>query len=66
MAEVLVIYYSRSGATAELARQVCRGVEAVPGGRARLRTVPPVSAASERGTATGADERCAVREPGGS
>ena len=47
MAEVLVIYYSRSGATAELARQVCRGVEAVPGGRARLRTVPPVSAASE-------------------
>src|SRR5271170_3597084 len=47
MAEVLVLYYSRSGATAELARQVCRGVEAVPGGSARLRTVPPVSAASE-------------------
>jgi NAD(P)H dehydrogenase (quinone) len=47
MAEVLVLYYSRSGATAELARQVCRGVEAVPGASARLRTVPPVSAASE-------------------
>jgi NAD(P)H dehydrogenase (quinone) len=47
MAEVLVLYYSRGGATAELARQVCRGVEAVPGARARLRTVPAVSAASE-------------------
>ncbi len=43
MAEVLVLYYSRSGATAELARQVCRGVESVPGASARLRTVPPVS-----------------------
>ena len=48
MAEVLVLYYSRTGATAELARQVCRGVEAVPGASARLRTVPPVSAESER------------------
>jgi NAD(P)H dehydrogenase (quinone) len=47
VAEVLVLYYSRTGATAELARQVCRGVEAVPGAKARLRTVPPVAAASE-------------------
>jgi len=47
MAEVLVLYYSRSGATAELARHVCRGVEAVAGAAARLRTVPPVSAGSE-------------------
>jgi NAD(P)H dehydrogenase (quinone) len=47
MAEILVLYYSRSGATAELARQVCRGVEAVAGASARLRTVPPVTAASE-------------------
>jgi NAD(P)H dehydrogenase (quinone) len=47
MAEILVLYYSRSGATAELARQVCRGVESVPGASARLRTVPAVSAASE-------------------
>jgi NAD(P)H dehydrogenase (quinone) len=47
MAEVLVLYYSRGGATAELARQVCRGVESVPGASARLRTVPAVSAASE-------------------
>jgi len=48
MAQVLVLYYSRSGATAELARQVCRGVETVGGASARLRTVPPVSAESER------------------
>jgi NAD(P)H dehydrogenase (quinone) len=45
--EILVLYYSRKGATAELARQVCRGVE-LGGAQARLRTVPPVSAASEQ------------------
>ena len=50
MAEILVLYYSRSGATAELARQVCRGVESTAGASARLRTVPPVSAESERPT----------------
>jgi len=43
MADVLVLYYSRHGATAELARQVARGVESVAGATARLRTVPPVS-----------------------
>jgi NAD(P)H dehydrogenase (quinone) len=47
MAEVLVLYYSRSGATAELARQVCRGVESTAGARARLRTVPAVTAEIE-------------------
>jgi NAD(P)H dehydrogenase (quinone) len=47
MAEVLVLYYSRGGATAELARQVCRGVETVSSAQARLRTVPAVSATSE-------------------
>ncbi|HEV2227640.1 MAG TPA: NAD(P)H:quinone oxidoreductase [Steroidobacteraceae bacterium] len=47
MSEILVLYYSRGGATAELARHVCRGVESVPGASARLRTVPPVAAASE-------------------
>ena len=50
MAEILVLYYSRGGATAELARQVCRGIESVPGAAAKLRTVPPVSAESERPT----------------
>ena len=42
-----MLYYSRSGATAELARQVCRGVESAGGASARLRTVPPVAAQSE-------------------
>lgn len=43
MTEILVLYYSRQGATAELARQICRGVETVAGMRARLRTVPAVT-----------------------
>ncbi len=45
--EILVLYYSRKGTTAELARQVCRGIESVQGVSARLRTVPPVSASTE-------------------
>ena len=47
MTEILVLYYSRTGATAELARQTCRGIESVPGAAARLRTVPAVTAESE-------------------
>ena len=47
MAEILVLFYSRKGATAELARQVCRGVESVAGARARLRTVPAVASVVE-------------------
>jgi NAD(P)H dehydrogenase (quinone) len=48
MTEILVLYYSRKGSTAELARQVCRGVESIAGVSAKLRTVPPVSAENER------------------
>jgi NAD(P)H dehydrogenase (quinone) len=48
MNEILVLYYSRQGSTAALARQVCRGVESVPGMQARLRTVAPVAASTER------------------
>lgn len=44
MDDILILYYSRQGSTAALARQICRGVETVPGMRARLRTVPPVTA----------------------
>jgi NAD(P)H dehydrogenase (quinone) len=47
MAEILVIYYSRSGGTAQLARQACRGIESVSGATATLRTVPAVRASSE-------------------
>ena len=47
MTAVLVIYYSRSGATAELARQACRGIESVAGATATLRTVPALTASNE-------------------
>jgi len=47
MPEILVLYYSRNGSTAELARHVCRGVESVQGATAKLRTVPQVSAENE-------------------
>jgi len=47
MAEILVLYYSRNGATESLAREVCNGVDAVKGVSARLRTVPQVSAVTE-------------------
>jgi NAD(P)H dehydrogenase (quinone) len=45
--EILVLYYSRYGATAEMARRVARGIESVGGCAARLRTVPPVSPVCE-------------------
>ena len=44
---VLVLYYSRSGATQALAEQIARGVELVAGVEARLRTVPAVSTVCE-------------------
>lgn len=47
MAEILILYYSRSGGTAEMARQIARGVEEVQDMTARLRTVPPISAVCE-------------------
>ncbi len=43
MAEILVLFYSRKGSTAELARHICRGIESIPSAQARLRTVPPVT-----------------------
>lgn len=47
MADILVLYYSRNGATEALAREVCNGVDAVPGMSSRLRTVPRISAVTE-------------------
>lgn len=47
MAEALVLYYSRSGNTAAMARQIARGIEEVAGAEARLRTVPAVSPETE-------------------
>ena len=43
---VLVLYYSRHGATAEMAKQIARGIE-MGGMEARLRTVPAVSTECE-------------------
>jgi len=45
--DILVLYYSRTGHTARLARLVARGVEEVPGMQARLRQVPPVAPVTE-------------------
>lgn len=50
MLDILVLYYTRHGATAELARQVSRGVDGVAGCRARLRTVAPLGRAGADGT----------------
>lgn len=43
MATVLVLYYSRFGATAQMAHYIARGIETVAGATAMLRTVPAVS-----------------------
>ncbi len=45
--DILVLYYSRSGHTAQLARLIARGIEEVPGMHARLRQVPPVAPVTE-------------------
>jgi len=47
MAEILVLYYSQGGSTAEMARTIAHGVEEVAGMQARLRTVPAVSTVCE-------------------
>lgn len=47
MTEILVLYYSRGGSVARLARQIARGIGEVPGMSARLRTVPPVAAVTQ-------------------
>lgn len=47
MAEILVLYYSRYGATREMAQRIARGIEEVPPMQARLRTVPEVSTVCE-------------------
>lgn len=44
---ILVLYYSRSGAVAEMAQLIARGIEEVSSLEARIRTVPPVSPTTE-------------------
>ena len=43
MADVLVLYYSATGAVRTLAQAVARGVDSVEGMQSRLRTVPKVA-----------------------
>ena len=47
MSDILVLYYSRGGSVARLARQIARGIGEVDGMQARLRTVPPVAPVTE-------------------
>jgi NAD(P)H dehydrogenase (quinone) len=47
MNDILVLYYSHTGAVREMARVVARGIESIPNTRARLRTVPRVSTVCE-------------------
>ena len=48
---ILVLYYTRFGATGKMAQLIARGVEQVEGVEARLRTVPAVSPATEQSEA---------------
>jgi len=47
LTEILVLYYSRNGATRRLAELIAQGIESVPGVEARLRCVAPVSTVCE-------------------
>lgn len=47
MNEILILYYSRHGSVAEMARHIARGVEETANMAARLRTVPRVSSECE-------------------
>jgi NAD(P)H dehydrogenase (quinone) len=47
MKEILVLYYSHTGAVKEMAQLIARGVEGVAGCAARLRTVPRVSSVAQ-------------------
>ena len=47
MCEVLILYYSRHGATEKMAQLIARGAEEIAGTEAKLRTVPNVSAVCE-------------------
>ena len=47
MTNVLILYYSRYGATQTMARHIAHGVEQIPKTEVSLRTVPPVSTTVE-------------------
>lgn len=45
---VLILYYSRTEGTKNLALHLARGVDSISGIQARIRTVPPISSVTER------------------
>jgi len=47
MTNILVLFYSRNGSVAEMARHISHGIESVSDCKATLRTVPPVSTTCE-------------------
>lgn len=48
MVNILVLYYSRDGATKTMAQHIARGIESVPNAEASLRTVPKISTVCEQ------------------
>jgi NAD(P)H dehydrogenase (quinone) len=63
MPEVLVVYYSRNGSVARLARHVARGVGEVAGMSARVRSVPPVAPVTRAAAPPVPDEGAPYVEP---
>lgn len=47
MTEILILYYSQGGAVRDMANLIAHGIESVPNAKARIRTVPKVSANCE-------------------
>ena len=65
MSEILVLYYSQGGAVREMAQLIARGVESVSSIKARIRTVPKVSAnceATESDIPTSGDPYCELQD----
>lgn len=51
MHEILVLYYSRTGHVAEMARHIAHGIDAVTGCSARIRSVPENGGGIDKGKA---------------
>ncbi|MCM2336024.1 MAG: NAD(P)H:quinone oxidoreductase, partial [Pseudomonas sp.] len=63
MAEILVLYFSRGGSVARLARHVARGIGEVGGMGARIRSVPPVATVTQTAAPPVPDEGAPYVEP---
>jgi NAD(P)H dehydrogenase (quinone) len=48
MSDILVLYFTRTGATLQMAELIAHGIESVEGMHARIRTVPPVAPEGEK------------------